>query len=56
MFKFELTEQESNLVMQALGELPAKMTMQLISKLHIQAKEQLDAKNNSVAGRNDTQK
>ena len=51
IFKLEVSEQEANLVLQALGELPAKLTMQLIAKLHAQAKEQLDvSKNNKSEG------
>lgn len=37
-----LTTDELNLVLAALGELPAKHTMQLISNLVAQAKEQLN--------------
>lgn len=50
MFKFELDEKEANLVLQALGELPARLTMGLIAKLQLQAKGQLDAKNGSAKG------
>jgi len=39
--KFELTEQEANLLLFALGEQPAKMTIDLIMKLRAQAQAQL---------------
>jgi hypothetical protein len=39
MLKFELTEQEANIILQALGELPARLSMQLIAKLQEQALE-----------------
>ena len=41
IFKFEVTEQEANLILQALGELPAKFTIDLILKLKEQAKNEL---------------
>ena len=39
-FDFNVTEQEANLIIQALGEVPAKHSMNLISKLQRQAAEQ----------------
>jgi hypothetical protein len=36
-FKFILDEKEANLIMQALGEMPARMSMTLITKLQQQA-------------------
>ena len=36
--KFEVTEQEANIILQCLGEQPAKITMGLILKLQEQAK------------------
>lgn len=45
--QFNITEQEANLVLQCLGEQPAKLTMALIGKLQLQAKEQLDASQNN---------
>ena len=36
----ELTIEEANLVLAGLLELPAKMSMQLIQKIHKQAQEQ----------------
>ena len=36
----ELTIEEANLVLAGLLELPAKMSMQLIQKIHQQAQEQ----------------
>jgi hypothetical protein len=54
-FKFEVTEQEANLIIQGLGELPAKISMNLIAKIQTQANEQLknapeiiDEDNNNV--------
>lgn len=41
ILKFELTEQEANLVTGALGELPYKMVADLIIKLRVQAAPQL---------------
>lgn len=42
--KFELTVEESNLLLQALGELPAKVSTGLINKLQQQAAPQLKQK------------
>ena len=42
--KFELTEQEANLLLFALGEQPAKMTIDLIIKLRAQAQAQAQLK------------
>ena len=42
-FTFKFTEQEANLVLQGLGELPAKTSMSIINKIQIQAKEQMDS-------------
>ena len=39
-YAFTLTEQEANLVLQALGELPARVSMQLINKIQAQAQAQ----------------
>lgn len=36
-FNFEVSEQEANLIIQALAELPAKVSMNLIAKLQMQA-------------------
>ncbi len=36
-YAFTLTEQEANLVLQALGELPARVSMNLIGKIQTQA-------------------
>lgn len=41
--KFELTMSESNTILAALGELPAKVTMNLIQKMQQQAAPQLPA-------------
>ncbi len=43
MLNFELTLNECNMILTALGELPAKNTMSLILKLQEQAKNQLDS-------------
>lgn len=40
---YELTVEESNLVLSGLGELPAKASFNLISKLQQQAAPQLQA-------------
>lgn len=42
MLKFELSLEEANLVIQALSELPVRVSLGLINKLQIQAKEQLN--------------
>ena len=41
---FEVTEQQANLIVQALAELPAKHSMGLIGILQQQAQAQLEAK------------
>lgn len=41
---FNVTEKEANLLIQALAELPAKISMDIIIKLQLQAKEQLEKK------------
>ena len=38
-FTFTVTEQEANIILQALGELPARVSMGLIAKLQAQASE-----------------
>ncbi|HUX61733.1 MAG TPA: hypothetical protein VMV32_10520 [Ignavibacteriaceae bacterium] len=40
--EFKVTMEEANLILQALGEVPAKLSMVLIGKLQEQAKEQID--------------
>jgi hypothetical protein len=40
-FILEVTEQEANLILQALAELPAKISMGLIGKLQAQANLQI---------------
>lgn len=42
-FKFTLTESESNLVIQAVGELPFKVVGGLIAKMQAQAAPQIEA-------------
>ena len=39
-YKFELTEDEANVVLSGLGELPAKVSLSVIQKIQAQAKEQ----------------
>ena len=39
-YKFELTEDEANVVLAGLGELPAKVSLSVIQKIQAQAKEQ----------------
>jgi hypothetical protein len=41
-FKFEFTEDEANMVIQALQELPAKFANPLTAKIQKQAAEQLN--------------
>jgi len=43
-YKFEVTEQEANIFLQALGELPAKISMGLIGKIQSQARVQEQGK------------
>ena len=38
-YNFRVNEQEANLIIQALAELPAKLSMGLINKLQAQANE-----------------
>ena len=40
---YELTQDESNLILASLGELPAKVSFNLIGKLQLQAAPQLPA-------------
>lgn len=42
-FKFTLTESESNLTIQALGELPFKVVTALVAKMQAQAAPQIAA-------------
>ena len=41
VFKFEFTEQECNLLLKGLGELPAKESYQMIGKIQQESKEQI---------------
>jgi len=43
IFKFELTEEEANLILNSLQELPAKVCNPLSQKLMAQAKSQIEA-------------
>lgn len=43
-FTFIVTEQEANMIIEALQELPAKVANPLTRKLHEQAKEQVKTK------------
>lgn len=43
-FTFEVSEQEANLILAGLGELPAKVSLGLIQKLQAQAGEQAAGK------------
>jgi len=50
-FNFKVTEQEANIIIQGLAELPAKISMGLIGKIQDQAKKQLeknDEDNNNI--------
>ena len=40
MYKFELTEDQTNLILEGLGELPAKKSWWLIGTIRQQAQEQ----------------
>jgi hypothetical protein len=42
--KFEFTQAETNLILDALGELPAKKVYPLIDKILIESKKQMTAK------------
>jgi hypothetical protein len=42
-FTFEFTEQEINIVLTALGELPAKASLGLINDIKSKAQAQIDA-------------
>lgn len=42
-FVFNLSESETNTVLQGLGELPAKSSLSIIMKLQKQANEQIEA-------------
>ena len=46
-FHFILTEQEANLIVSALGEVPYKMSAKLISNLQMQYQEQIIHTNKS---------
>jgi hypothetical protein len=43
-YKFEVTEQEANVILKALTELPFKESATIINKLHKQATEQQSEK------------
>ena len=45
--QFEVTVEEANLIVQALAELPFKLSAALIQKLQEQGKQQLQAKEES---------
>ncbi len=42
-FNFTVNEQEANIILQSLGEVPAKISMGLIAKLQKQASEASEA-------------
>lgn len=42
--KFELTEQEAQIVVEALAELPLKVSIGVFQKIQAQAAEQMQAK------------
>jgi len=42
IFNFELNENEANLIFQALGELPAKVSLSLLNKLHTEVAKQMN--------------
>ena len=43
-YNFTVNEQEANIIIQALAELPAKISMNVIAKLQEQYKIQIEAK------------
>lgn len=45
MFNFQLEEQEANLILQALGELPLKTSINLVQKIQQQAQAQVQQQN-----------
>jgi len=48
-FMFKVTGEETNLILQSLGEMPAKMSMGLIGKLQEQANSQIQASQQVIA-------
>lgn len=48
-YKFELTEDEANVVLAGLGELPAKASLSVIQKIQSQATEQLNQDKGDVS-------
>ena len=46
MFNLELTEQEVNVVLAGLGELPAKHSIELIAKIKSDCESQIKASEN----------
>lgn len=47
-YNFKVNEEEANIILQALGEIPAKISMGLISKIQSQAKEQQEVPKEAV--------
>jgi len=48
-FTFNVTGEEANLLIRALGELPAKISMGLIGKLQQQVQQQIQVNQHMVA-------
>lgn len=42
--KFDFTEDETNLILEALGEMPAKKSFPVIQKILIESQKQMSAK------------
>ena len=48
VLKFEFSQEEAGIILKGLGELPAKESLGVISKIQNQAKAQLDVAKNEV--------
>jgi len=48
IYKVELTEQEVNIVLAGLGELPAKHSIDLIAKIKSECEAQIEEENEHV--------
>lgn len=46
-FNFTFNEQEANIILQALGELPFKTVAPIITKIQTQAREQINVQDNT---------
>ena len=48
-FNFNVTEQEANIILNALAKEPFNIVVNLINKIQLQAKEQMDSNKPKVA-------